>query len=402
MPLVFNRYLAAVASLLWLAGCSQVEENLKPVTLEPIDTEVRFRKVWIEPISRGQDARYERLEPVVANATVYLADTAGMVYAVDAETGKQLWRTDLDQDIGGGVGYADGTLYVGTLSGRAIALNAEDGSRLWTSVISSEIVSTPAADAEMVVTKAIDGRVFALNKDDGAVIWNYDHPVPVLTLRAQGSPVIAEQMVYIPFDNGQLVAFDRNLGVIRWNARIGQPTGKTEIERLVDVDTTPILDGPFIYTAGYQSRLVAVNRATGRITWGQEVSTYHEIAKGGGKIVVVDVDSHIKAFDAVTGTLAWENDKLHRREVSAPGIVGDRVVVTDFEGYLHALDLNSGEFVARNKTQTAKVFAQPMAVGENVLILDQKGMLRMYHITDAKPPTQKDHPSQRLRGTFRK
>lgn len=380
------KWIPWLLALCVVAGCSKVKENLKPVELQPFTASEKFKKVWVKPVTSGQDARYQRLQPLLRGETVYVAGINGDVIALGLAKGKKQWSVELDGELSGGVGYAPGTLLLGTLQGELVAISDTDGSEKWRTAISSEVVSTPAGNAEVAIAKAIDGRVFAVNLADGAVRWSYDHPVPILTLRAQGSPVVDEQNAYVPFDNGQILAFNSTTGQLRWSARVGQPKGKTEIERLVDVDTTPIVSGPFVYAAGYQSRLVAVNRGTGRLNWAQDVSTFQHILEAGDKILVVDSDSHIKAFDAATGTLAWQTDKLHRRALSPPGVLGSQVIVADFEGYLHALDLATGEFTARRQANIAPVYAQPLTVEDKVLLLDKTGTLHVYAFAPAGKP----------------
>lgn len=385
-----------IAGLVLIAGgCSKVKENLKPAELTEFEATAKFKKVWRKELSQGQDSRYARLTPLLHESLLYVVDVEGHLYAVDALTGKTEWTVKLKTDIGGGVGYAKDTLLVGTLKGEVIALNIADGSEKWRTELSSEVLSSPSGNDEVVVTKTIDGRVFALNLSDGSIRWSYDHPVPVLSLRAQASPVVQEQNAYVAFDNGQIMAFNASTGQLRWSARVAQPKGKTEIERLVDVDSTPVVSGPFVYGAGYQGRIVAINRGTGRINWAQDNSTYLQIVEYDGKIVVVDHESHIKAFDASTGTLAWESDKLHRRSVSVPGVLFNRVVVTDYEGFIHALDLNTGEFVARSDIQSAPVYAQPITFDNKIYMLDKSGKLSVYQFSDSPKPEGEEESSNK-------
>lgn len=376
-------WLGCIVGLLLLTGCSKVKENLKPVELTEFKTTVHFKKAWSKSIGKGQDDRYERLTPLLHNNTLYVVDVTGDLYAVDPDTGKTRWRVATDSQIGGGVGYAENTLLLGTLKGEVLALAESNGELKWRTQISSEVLSSPSGNGEVVVAQAIDGRVFALNLADGQIRWSYDHTVPVLTLRAQASPVVVEQNAYVAFDNGQILAFNSSTGQLRWSARVGQPKGKTDIERLVDSDTTPIVSGPFVYGAGFQSRVVAINRGTGRLNWAQEVSTFHHMIEAAGKIVVVDEDSHIKVFDAATGALSWESDKLHRRAISAPGVVDDKVVVVDFEGYIHALDINSGEFVARSNIQSPTVYAQPITHNKRFILVDRRGKVSAFSFFDS-------------------
>lgn len=258
------------------------------------------------------------------------------------------------------MGVVDNTGFVGTLDGRVLAFSLEDGSLKWEAKTSSEVVSTPQSNGEVVIAQAIDGRLFAFAMADGQRRWTYDHPVPVLTLRSNSSPLVSGNNVYVAFDNGQLLSFNAADGQMRWSARVGQPQGKTELERLVDLDSTPIEKGPYIYAAGYNARLVAVSKGTGRIAWGQDVSTANNIAAGGNFIAVSDANSHVRAFNAADGSLLWHNQQLHRRGVTAPVVLNDLVIAVDEQGYIHGLSATDGGLIARGRASNQAVLAQPL------------------------------------------
>lgn len=371
----FRRWTALLAVVsIALAGCSSVKEELKPVALQPIETKLSFSKKWRKNTGAGQDARYTRLQPAAHEGVIYTVDVEGTLGAYRIDDGSRLWQNKLDQPIGGGVGVFGESGFVGTLDGQVIAFSLSDGTVRWRAQASSEILSAPQANQDVVVAAAIDGRVFAFDVETGERRWNYDHPTPILTLRSNAAPLVLENRVHVAFDNGQLLSFDADDGQLNWATRIGQPTGKTELERLIDADTSPIEYGPYIYGAAYNARLVAINRGTGRIEWASDVSTAHNITASDNTIVVTEANSHVKAFDAETGSLLWENDKLHRRDVGPPGIYGSVVLVVDMDGYLHGLALADGSLVARSKISD-HALAQPIVVDETVFLYDLKGNL---------------------------
>ncbi len=389
--------LGALVVLVALSGCSDVKENLRPVPLESFVPSGKFDLLWSKPVGKGQDARYARLEPIIDQGVIYTVDVKGRVVATDAENGKRLWKYSVNEAIGGGVGTVDDTLLLGTLQGQVIALSSKDGQELWRANLSSEVVSTPLGDDGVVIAQAIDGRLFALDSTDGSIKWSYDHPVPVLTLRAQAAPVVTDGVAYVAFDNGQLMAFDSETGKLRWSARVGQPKGKTEIERLVDVDTSPVVKGPFVYSAGYHGKVVAVNRGSGRLNWAQNVSTYHNLVVADGKVGVVDEDSHVSVYDAATGSTLWTSDQLHRRDLSAPAIFKNTIVTVDYQGALHALDLETGQFVARTAIASVQVKSQPIVYHETLYILGEDGQMQALNMTPVEAREGATRVSTKLR-----
>ncbi len=379
---------AAIAGIAWsLAACSSVKEELKPVKLESLEPSVVFKKEWNVAAGEAQSGVYARLRPHLSEGILYTVDAEGTVTAVDAAKGKRRWRVKLDTAIGGGVGSGGALLLLGGINGDVIALNKEDGSTLWKSSVSSEVMAAPQSDGKVVIVPAIDGRVFALSADDGKRLWSYDHSIPVLTLRGNSTPLLMENSVYIGFDNGQLLKFDAESGQLRWSTRVAQPEGKTEIERLIDVDTSPVAFGPYVQAASVNGRLVAVNRGTGRISWSQDLSTYHDIAVGEGKIAVSTDESHVRLFDASSGLPLWENKALHRRNIGPPAIVDGLVVVVDHEKYMHGLDMKTGELVARRRIK-GQVTAQPIVADEVIYIYDVRGQLSAYSLKRKKQREQ--------------
>ena len=346
-------------SFIGAAACSQVDENLKPAELTPIESEYRFDKVWVKNTGKAQDKRYKRLEIAESDGVLYTTDVSGKVSAVQPDEGKVLWTARAKADVAGGVGLSDKAVLLGTTDGRVIALSKDNGEQLWQARTSSEIASAPQGNADVVIASAIDGRVFAFDADDGSARWSYDHPVPILTFRSNASPLVIEEQAFVAFDNGQLLSFKSSDGQLLWSARVAQPSGKTELDRLVDVDGTPLSFGPFVYAAGYNGRLIAVSRGSGRISWAQDVSTYHHLAAGNDRIVVVTEDSHVKAYDASSGDVMWENQDLHRRGLSAPGVIDNLVVLADDQGILHGLSLEDGRLVTRSSLGEGRLFAQP-------------------------------------------
>lgn len=397
----YGRWLWLCVVAFIVAGCSSVKEELKPVALEPILSEYKFKFVWSSIVGSGQDVRYARLQPVLQDDVIYLVDAKGKVFAVDAKGGDVIWENHLKVNVGGGLAANDSLLFLGTLEGEIIAVNKSDGEVAWRTQVSSEIVSNPSANNEVVVTLAIDGRVFALDIASGEKVWTYDHPVPVLTLRSNASPLIVGDELYIGFDNGQLLKFNASNGQLRWAARVGQPKGKTDIERLIDVDAAPLVIGPYVYSVGYKGRLIAVNRGTGRIAWGQEISSYLDLVGIDSSIVAIDDDSHIKSFDSLTGSLNWESDKMHRRDLSSPVVWQNLILSVDANGVLHGLHKSDGR-VALRKTLSDASFAKPIIVDDRIYTYSKDGTLTAYQIVPRDEPTWIGPETSKQRGTLGK
>lgn len=383
--MIFVWRVVGVLCLLILVSCSTSEEKekaraLKPAKLVEFESTMKLTKVWSASAGRGQDKRYTRLEPMILGDRVFAADIDGTVFAFDKTNGKRLWREDTEMSISGAIGGTGNELVFGTYNGEVSALSNETGERLWTAEVSSEVLAPPVSNGEVVVAQSIDGGVFGFNAKTGDLLWSYDHATPVLTLRGTSKPVIVSSQVILAFDNGQMISLGVDDGSLKWEARISQPKGRTELERIIDIDGTPIVDGGMVYAATYHGTLAAFTRAQGRMVWQQDLSTHQNLTISRGRIFASSEASSVVAFDAQSGAVLWKNDQLSLRNIGAPAIIGDYVAVIDHEGYMHLMSQLSGEFAYRFKP-AGKGFRSPiMSYDDQLLVLSDNGKLSSYRI----------------------
>lgn len=370
--------------LLGLAACSKVDENLKPVDLKKFDASVQLKKLWSQSIGAGHDRFYNRFRVAFQADRLYAADDQGGIFALDAKTGKTIWKSQLKTDLGGAVGATPSSVLVGTLKGEVICLDASNGKERWRATTSSSLLTPPQGTDTTVIALTNDNRLFAFDAQTGQLRWTYDHSTPVLTYRTQATPVIFDNQVFVGFDNGQLLSFALSDGQLRWATRVAQPKGRTELNRMVDIDSTPIVDGPIIYVGSANGRLVAINRATGRIGWGQNLSTLYDIAKSGNQLFASAEDSHVMAYNAASGEPAWENKDLHRRNISAPGVLGEYVAVIDDEDYLHLLKQSDGTFAARLKPSGSGFSSPMLSLDDSLVLFGDDGTLSAYSLQPLK------------------
>jgi outer membrane protein assembly factor BamB len=313
--------------------------------------------------------------------TLFTADHSGTVVALEVDTGRQQWSVDLDLPISGGLGYGDQKVVLGTIEGQVYTLNAQDGSVLWSSSVSSEVLSTPSVNSDIVVAQSIDNRIYAFDAETGEELWQHDAGAPILSVRGNSSSMILNNMVIAAFDNGKLTAFNSENGSLIWETRLAVPKGRTELERMIDIDGEPILVGDIIYSVSYQGRLGALTRGTGRNLWFQDSSSHHSPAYSDGKLFVTEAKNHsVKAYKAGNGQLLWSNDQLAYRELNGPATYDNTVAVADAEGFLHLLDTETGVFVGRTKVDGSGVSAPLLVVGETLLVQSNNGSVSAFKI----------------------
>ena len=329
-------------------GCAARSAREAPAPLPPITPSASIDTVWTADIGKG-GGRNLRLQPAVVEGAVYTADSTGRVRASAADSGKRLWQTELDVPISGATGAGDGVVVVATRKGGVIALDRADGKERWRTAVSSEVLVPATAGGGAVVVQSVDGKLTALAAVDGKRLWVYDRAEPALSLRGTARPLVVDDVVVSGLASGRLVALGLKDGRLLWELPVSQPRGRNEIERLVDVDASPVVSGDMLFAASYHGKLIGISLVNGNVVWARDVSTYTDIAADDARVYVSDERGQVLAFDRASGASVWRQDKLRGRGLSGPSRADDYVVVGDFEGYLHFLAPDDGRLVARHR-----------------------------------------------------
>lgn len=348
---------------------------IPPTPLTEITPTVTIDTVWSRNVGDSAGRRYLRLRPAVMGAVVFAADRGGDVSAFELETGEQLWEQSTGTSISGGPGVGEGIVVVGTSNGEVVALKADSGEAAWQQRVSSEVLAAPAIGSGVVVVRTQDGKVVGLDINDGSRLWVYDRAVPALSLRGTSTPIIAADSVLAGFDNGLLVSLAIADGQLQWESRIATPSGRSELERLVDIDADPVVDGDVVFVVTFQGRVAAVDLVEGKVLWRRDMSSYAGIGVGGQSLLITDSQSFVWAIDRDSSASVWRQDNLAHRSLTPPTAFGDHVVVGDFDGYVHFLDRSDGRIAARLQIDSDGLNAAPVVVGDLLLLYGRGGTL---------------------------
>ncbi|HVK98363.1 MAG TPA: outer membrane protein assembly factor BamB, partial [Dongiaceae bacterium] len=336
-----------------LAACSNDDDEVVPPSPLPIfKSQIQVKKLWTVNVGDGVDEVYLNLKPAVTERWVFAASTDGTVVKVDREEGDVEWELETERHITGGVSAGYGLVAFGTGDGEVVVLNEEDGSTLWSKKLDGQIMAAPAIASDRVLVQTLNGRLHGLKREDGAVAWLYDTSIPILTLRGESSPVALGDITLAGFANGKLAALDTNSGFVGWERTIGQSEGRSELERLIDLDGRFWVSGKTVYAVTYQGNAAAIDIPSGRLLWQRKMSSYSGVSEFLSQLYVVDDDGKIAALDSVSGSDLWAQEGLRGRRLSAPTAYDRYVVVGDFAGYLHWLSYTDGSFQARVKVST--------------------------------------------------
>ena len=332
-----------------LVGCGDDKDVDPPAELVDIKATRNVNQLWSVSLGGDSDRLRLALRPAVVEGVVYGASYDGEVAAFAADSGKRTWSIKTKMPLSAGPEVAAGVVVVGSSEGDVLALDAATGAERWRTSIKSEILARPLIANDLVVVRTVDGHVEALSLTDGARRWSVDEQVPRLTLRGTSPPVLAGDRIVAGFDNGRMVAIDARNGDVLWDTIVNAPSGRTELERLADIDSPPRVSGDDIFVVGFQGRVAMLALDSGQIWWARDASSYRGFAMDDTMIYLTNSDSVVIAMRKTDGAVQWEQSAMRRRGLTAPAIDGDALIVGDFEGYLHWLDKSTGEIVARRK-----------------------------------------------------
>lgn len=374
-----RRILVAALTVL-VAGCGIIDKirgkddelaPLKPNPLPTISEQVVVESDWSFAIGGGEQSG---LRPALGASAVYVANPDGQVAAVELDTGAVLWRTELDVEISGGVGTGEGLVMIGGLDGEVVALDRRDGAEVWRTTVGSEVLAPPMATAGTVVVRSIDGGVAGLSATTGEQSWMLQRDEPSLTLRGSSPPLIDQGVAVLGYSDGRMAAVNVTSGATLWEVSVARPSGTNEVERMVDVDATPMLLGNVLYAVSFQGSITAYALGANRVMWSEGLSSHTDFAADSDNLYLSDSLGRVHALDRSTGEQKWVQDQLLRRRLSGPAVVGDYVVAGDYKGYLHVMDKSDGRLVGR-RSFNDRISAQPLVRNNRILVMTEEGKL---------------------------
>lgn len=370
-----------------LQACAQVDDYLlgkdntpKPQALEALPSKVKVAKNWTVPTGGShQPSGYNKRKPVVSDNTVYTADNKGLVQAVNATDAKVQWSNALLQGVASGPVVADGLIALGMTDSSLVVLDQKTGKKRWEVGISGEVLANPVITKNKVIVKTIDGNVFAFDSQKGEKLWVVNHGAPELVLKASSSPVVMGNLLLVGFSDGKLDAIDINTGALAWQRSIAYASGASDVERLVDIDADPIVDGQVAYIASYQGYLGAISLHDGQFVWQKPASVYKNMTLGSDSLYLTDSDDVLWSITKTTGKVNWKQDSLKARGLTEPVLMNNHLIVGDNTGYLHIISLETGELLARSQLSGA-IDSAPVVTKGKLYVQTANGMLNQLSV----------------------
>ncbi|KRG44696.1 outer membrane protein assembly factor BamB [Stenotrophomonas pictorum JCM 9942] len=372
----------------WFAGKdAEAKKALEPMELAKFEPTASVSKIWSVNVGKGEGRIGLRQAPVVADGRVYAAAVEGGVHALDLQSGKEIWEYVPAKEkkkpklrLSGGPGAGEGVVVIGTLDGKVIALDASTGAEKWTAKVPGEVITAPAVAQGLVFVRSNDGRTTAFDAGTGEQRWFNSQELPALTVRGNAPVVAGPGVLFIGNDDGTVAALAMQDGRPLWEQMVGAPEGRTELERMSDVDGAPVLEGNTLYVSSFKNQTLAIEGPTGRPLWSRDHGGAGGVAVSSGNVVVTDGKGVVYGLDKMSGSAMWSQQALGRRSVTGPAIHGDYAVVGDYKGYLHWLRLDNGELAAREKAGGDALRAQPLVADGILLVQNVDGKLTAFRL----------------------
>jgi outer membrane protein assembly factor BamB len=379
------------AALLIAAGCSKDKDVEPPAVLVNFPSTLPVKKLWSEGVGGGKKQIKLRLGlgPAIDNGLVFAASHKGEVVAVALDSGKNVWVKKLKVPISAGPAAGFGMVVAGTSKGAVIALDGATGRQLWRTQINSELLSAPAISEKAVVIRSVDGRLHGIDSHTGKELWSIEQQVPRLSLRGTAIPIVAKEVAISGFDNGKVMAVSLTSGDTVWDTALASPHGRTELDRLVDIDSAVRVVGENVFATGFQGRTAMLALDSGQLWWSHDMSSYRGLAVDADNLYVTQSDGTVVALRQRDGAEMWRNDKLKRRGLSTPVVTSTAIAIADYQGYIHWLDKGTGALVARERIAKQRVSNPPAGVDDTIVVLTDGGTLAAYRATpraSAAPP----------------
>ncbi len=330
--------------LLPLVGCASLTESTRfTPTGDPI---ANVPVYWGTEVADVGNDRFAKLHPVVSQGRVYAADRFGQIRCVDVASGKIIWNKRYDLNFSAGPTVSNGLILVGTNDAQVVAIQESSGDILWRADVSSEVLAAPVRAGGKVIVQTDDGHVFALGEKDGSRVWVHDRSVPVLTLRGTSTPLVVGERVFVGFASGKLVALALLDGKLLWDSSVAMAKGRSELERMVDVDSRLLYADGVVYAVSFQGKIAAFAQDTGRTLWTRDMSAFAGMVLSGNQLFVTDAEGRVWALDRETGATYWKHEAITHVVVTEPAILDDYLVLGNSSGGVMWLSRMDGRTIA--------------------------------------------------------
>jgi len=371
-----------IFAALFISACADDDNLDQPTELIPFYSQYYLDVTWHKSTGAGAEEQYVFLQPLLLKEIAVTSSRNGVINIISLETGEFEEDIELDTVISAGVGGNEDVWLLATRDAHVIAVDARKRLERWRTRVPSEVLAKPVIYKNTVVVRTVDGKILSLDLQDGKIRWQYERAIPDLTLRGTSEPIIARDRIFAGLADGRLIAISPENGEVIWDVALAVPAGRSEIQRLVDIDGDAELYGRVLYAASFQGRVAAIDVDRGQFLWARDFSTHTGVTLDEKTLYSSDENGHIWALDRLNGATLWKQEKLAYRKLTRPTLIGDYLAVGDFEGYVHIMSRYDGHFIARFQLGQfddlgwelgTGIIVPPIVKGENRLAVISRG-----------------------------
>ncbi|ADL55417.1 outer membrane protein assembly factor BamB [Gallionella capsiferriformans] len=350
----------------WMGKTHGVDE---PAALVAFNESAKFTERWHASVG---DPGQNPLHAALTADAVYGVSGKGTLTRLQRDTGRQVWSIESKIQVSAGVGAGEGLVLIGSDKGELHAFG-EDGKLRWKQTVSSEVLGVPQASEGVVIVRSGDGHIAGLSVADGHRLWVYERSTPALVVRSHASVTLRRGIAYAGFAGGKLVAIKISDGSLLWENSVSQPRGNTELERISDITSNPVVSDAQVCAIAFQGRLACYEAVQGNPLWNREISSDKGLSILRKQLYLSDSTGGVMALDKDSGSTVWKNDQLQLRDTSTPCAQDQYVIVGDYQGVLHALSREDGRFAARIKLDGSPIQTPPVEMDSGFLVQTRSG-----------------------------
>jgi outer membrane protein assembly factor BamB len=349
------------------------------------------KRIWRVSIGSGTGGRKQLTsKPVVADGMVFAMDVNANVTALNATTGRQLWRRKLEMkgrasanSFGGGIAYAGGRIFATTGYGFIAALDAATGQELWRTDIRTPMRGAPAAVDGRVYATTFDNQLFAFSADTGEELWSHAGIIEAAGIMGASTPAVVGGNVIAAFSSGEIFALRAENGQVAWNDSVTRTGLLTPLASISDVDAPPVIDRGVVYATSHGGRTVAIDLRTGERMWEKNVGSLYTPWVAGEFMYIVSTESEVVCLTRRDGRVRWVTPLQRFKDVedrkglltwAGPVLAGDRLIITSSHGFAISVSPYTGEILSGMKLSD-KTYLPPVVADGTLYILSEDGDL---------------------------
>jgi len=341
-------------------GCNR---GIKPVVNEPVKlVQIAqpisvLQPVFSTDVGNKKASKKDPLDLQVgyANGQIVTASRGGDLTGFNS-TGERVWSVQAGDQITGGVALdaLSQTAIVSTRNGQIMAFDSTTGAKRWQQQLSGTVLTSALITNNRVILSANDGFLHGLSLQTGQPVWQFATQVPAISVRGSAAPTLLDsKTALLATADGRLHAVTTDSGLPQWSRRVGVGTGSSEVERMSDVDGTPIVDKNQLFAVSYSGQLLGIDLASRQVMFVKEMASLKALAVNNQQVIATSLDGKVAAYDRNTGEMLWESEELAYRHLTNPVMIGNYIAVGDLDGVVHLFDPASGKIVSRVETKGA-------------------------------------------------